>query len=182
MEQGNAAVRMARASGIDTNGFFMLGLSPDTEQTTQDTINFASKIPVDMMKFGLAIAFPGTPMFSNYLKKNLIKSFDWDEYFIYTDKPLFSHEQLTYDTIQRYTGMAYRKCILFNPAFILRRLVRGFRTGEFFWDLFSSIRFFLIPAVVHTIKSDYYAKDRWPKWNFRKNLPTPASYQIVRKE
>lgn len=181
VEQGKTAVRMARAAGIDTNGFFMLGLSPDTEETMRDTIDFASRIPVDMMKFGLAIAFPGTPMFNDYLKKGMIRSFDWDEYFIYTDKPLFSHEHLNYEIIQRYARMAYRRCILFNPRFIIRRLIRGFRTGEFFWDLYYSLRFFLMPAVGRTVKSAYYAKDRWPKWDFRGHPPTEARYQIVGK-
>ena len=27
----------------------------------------------------------------------------------------------------------------------------------------------------------YYALKNWPKWNFKKSLPKPANYQIVRK-
>lgn len=182
IEQGRKAVATARRAGIDTNGFFLLGLSPDTEATMTDTIEFARHIPVDMMKFGLAIAFPGTPMFNAYVAKGLIRSYDWDQYFIYTDKPLFAHEQLTYDTIQEYARMAYRKCILFNPGFIYRRLMRGFRTGEFFWDMYYAVRFFMMPAVGKMTKSIYYARDRWPTWNFLARPPKPAAYQIVRKE
>ena len=116
VEQGRKAVNEARQAGIDTNGFFLLGLSPDNHATIEDTIEYARKIPVDMMKFGIAIAFPGTPMFDEYVRKDLVKSFDWDEYFIYTDKNLFSHESLTYEEIRGFMRRAYRRCILFNPA------------------------------------------------------------------
>jgi len=182
VEQGKAAVQMARRAGIDTNGFFLLGLSPDTEETMQDTIDFASKIPVDMMKFGLSIAFPGTPMFNGYVKDGLVKSFDWDEYFIYTDKPLFTHRHLTLESIQRYMDLAYKKCILHNPGFIVRRLLRGIRTGEFFLDIYYATKFFFMPSIGKSIKSIYYARDRWPHWDFIANPPKPAMYQVVHKQ
>ncbi|NQV82521.1 MAG: cobalamin B12-binding domain-containing protein [Rhodospirillales bacterium] len=181
IQQGRVAVRDARSAGIDTNGFFLLGLSPDTEESMMDTIGFARLLPLDMMKFGVSVAFPGTPMFHDYVRKDLIRSYNWDDYFIYTDEPLFSHEHLTYDVIQKYMALAYRRAILFNPGFIVRRLIRGFRTGEFFWDLYYSVRFFLLPAIGEKIQSDYYARDRWPKWDFKKNPPQELGYQVVRK-
>ena len=55
IEQAATAVRKARKAGIDTNGYFMLGLSPDTEKTMDDTIEFSRSIPVDMMKFAITI-------------------------------------------------------------------------------------------------------------------------------
>ncbi len=36
IEKGRDAVKMARAAGIDTGGYFMLGLSPDTEKTMME--------------------------------------------------------------------------------------------------------------------------------------------------
>ena len=181
VQQGRNAVKMANRAGIDTSGYFMLGLSPDDEDSMNDTINYARQIPVDMMKFGISIAFPGTAMFNNYMKKDMIRSSDWDEYFMYSDKRLFTHERLSYETIQKFMAKAYRRCILFNPSFILRRLIRGFRTGEFFWDAYYAVNFFLMPSVGKSIRSTYYARDRWPEWDFRANPSTPAQYQIVGK-
>lgn len=181
VEQGRKAVKLARSAGLDTNGFFLLGLSPDTEKTMDDTIDYARKIPVDMMKFGLAIAFPGTAMFDQYVQKKLIRSFDWDNYFIYTSKPLFAHPNLTYEQIQAYARKAYRKCITLNPGFIFRRFIRGIKTGEFFWDAYYSFRFFLMPSIGKDIKTSYYAHDRWPVWDFTKNPPTTSAYKKVKK-
>lgn len=181
IEQGRTAVAKARKAGIDTSGFFMLGLSPDTEATMMDTIEFARKLPLDMMKFGVSIAFPGTPMFNNYVSKGLVRSYDWDDYFIYTEKPLFAHPQLSYDTIKEYMNIAYKKAILHNPGFIVRRILRGFRTGEFFWDLYYAVKFFLMPTIGKQPTSRYYAPDRWPRHNFDVYPPTAAQWQIVSK-
>jgi hypothetical protein len=41
----------------------------------EDTIEFARKIPVDMMKCSITIAFPGTKMFNDYVDKGLVRSF-----------------------------------------------------------------------------------------------------------
>ncbi len=181
IEQGQKAVRTARAAGIDTSGFFLLGLSPDTEKTMKDTIEYARSLPLDMAKFGITIAFPGTPMFRDYFERGLIRSFDWDEYFIYTSRPLFSHKHLSYETIQQFMDLAYKRAILFNPGFVIRRLWRGLRTGEFFWDLYYSFKFFSMPTVVDSVGSVYHAKDRWPVYDFSVNPLSKSEYQVVGK-
>ena len=181
VQQAKKAVEMARKTGIETIGYFLVGLSADTEESMNDTIEFARKLPLDMMKSGVAIAFPGTKMFNNYVDKGLIRSFDWDEYMIFSDKDLFAHEKLNFKTIQSYMTKFFRRCILFNPRFIFRRLIRGIRTGEFFWDVYYAVKFYSLPATASLVKSEYYSKERWPIYNFHKKPPKPANYQIVRK-
>lgn len=167
LEQGRAAVRLAREAGMDTCGFFMLGLSPDTEDTMKDTIAYARSLPLDMMKFGMAIAFPGTPMFKEYRQKGLIRSYNWDDYFIYTTQPLFAHPNLSYEKVQEYMRVAYREAILANPSFIARRLWRGVRTHEFFWDASYFLKFLGSASVsAQTHSAIYFARDRWPTYDF----------------
>jgi anaerobic magnesium-protoporphyrin IX monomethyl ester cyclase len=181
IEQGKTAVAKARQAGIDTNGYFLLGLSPDTEETMRDTISFARSLPLDMMKFGIAIAFPGTPMFDEYVRLGLVRSFNWDDYFIYTDQPLFAHPQLDYKTVQAFVDEAYTTAILRNPGFVLRRLVRGVRTGEFFWDAYYAGKFLLMPAIGRRPRVQYYAADRWPRHDFDRHPPKPSRYAVVRR-
>ena len=181
VNQAIRAVKLARAAGIDTNGYFMVGLSSDTEESMKDTIEFARKIPVDMMKCSITIAFPGTKMFNDYVDKGLVRSFNWDDYMMYTSKDLFAHEHLNYKTIQKYMNFFFTHCMLYNPRFVFRRIIRGIRTGEFFWDLYYAIKFYLLPATGNNIKSVYYAQDRWIQYDFKKKPPKPANYQIVRK-
>lgn len=173
IEKGREAVRMARAAGIDTNGYFMLGLSPDTEASMRDTIEYARSQSLDMMKFGISIAFPGTPMFMEYRQRGLVRSYDWDQYFIYTEKSLFAHPNLTFEKVREYADKAYRRAVLTNPAFIFRRLLRGIRTGEFFWDIYYFIRFTFAPSInAATSSAAYFARDKWPVFDFTKNKIT----------
>ena len=72
-------------------------------------------------------------------------------------------------------------CILFNPRFIIRRLIRGIRTGEFFWDAYYALRFSFLPTTGNESKSIYYSKERWPQYDFANRPPKPAFYQIARK-
>ena len=181
VEQARKAVKLARNAGIDANGYFMVGLSADTKDTMQDTIDFARTIPVDMIKCSISIAFPGTVMFDNYVKKGLIRSFDWDEYMIYTAKDLFAHENLKFSEIQNYMKKFFFHCILFNPGFVVRRIIRGIRTGEFFWDLYYAIKFYFLPTTSNENKIKYYKRKDWPEYNFQKIPPVPSSYQIARK-
>jgi anaerobic magnesium-protoporphyrin IX monomethyl ester cyclase len=181
IEQGKRGARLARQSGIDTNGFFMLGLTADTEKTMMDTIEYARELPLDMMKFGRTIAFPGTDMFNRYHAQNIINSYNWDDYFMYSNKTLFTHEHLSLETIEEYTDIAYKKALLYNPGFIIRRLLHGIKTGEFFWDIYYALKFYFMPSLSTPIPSRYYAEDRWPQYDFRGKKPSRDTYQVVRK-
>ena len=181
VEQARKAVKMARTAGIDSNGYFMVGLSADTKETMLDTIEFARTIPVDMMRCSIGIAFPGTAMFDNYVKKGLIRSFNWDEYMVYTAKDLFVHENLSFEEIQDHMKKFFIRCILFNPGFVIRRIIRGFRTGEFFWDLYYALKFYFLPTTGNETKIKYYKREHWPIYDFKKLPPTPSNYQIARK-
>ncbi len=177
LDQGRRAVRMARRAGIDTNGFFLLGLSADTEETMKDTIAYARSLELDVMMFAVTVAFPGTKMFNEYYREGLIRSFDWDEYHARTSAPLFSHRHLTNDVIQEYIALAYRRAIVTNPAFLFRRFLHSLRTKELFWDLYYGARLVLLPASHTSEGHDYYAKDRWPQWDFRSEPLHIVPYQ-----
>lgn len=179
VEQGRKAVKMARAAGIDTTGFFMLGLSPDTEKTMQDTIDFARGLPLDVLKFGIAIAFPGTKMFTDFAKAGLVRSYNWDDYFIYTEQPMFNHPNLSYETVTRYMTKGYREAVLRNPRFWIQRIIRGMRTGDLFLDAYSFFKFLALSATSSRYDATYYAQDRWPVWDFVSNPPHAAAYQVV---
>ncbi|MCC7516271.1 MAG: radical SAM protein [Pseudomonadales bacterium] len=181
IEQGKRGATLARKYGLETNGFFMLGLTSDTTETMMDTINFARELPLDMMKFGRTIAFPGTDMFNRYHAQGIINSYNWDDYFMYSNKTLFTHEYLSEETIGKYTDIAYKKALLYNPGFILRRLWHGIRTGGFFWDLYYALKFYFMPSLSTPIPSRYYAPERWPVYDFSAQQLSRKTYQVVRK-
>jgi hypothetical protein len=85
---------------------------------------------------------------------------------IFTAQDLFAHENLSFKIIQEYMQKFFRRCILFNPGFILRRFIRGIRTREFFWDLYYALKFYFLPATGNEVKSSYYAQESWPVHDF----------------
>lgn len=182
VEQGLRAVSLARKAGMDTFGMYMVGLSSDTEESMKDTIQFARRAPVDMMRFGVTVPLPGTPMFNELRRMGKILSYDWDRYNVYNTVPLFRHPLLPGEVIDRYYKKAYVEAFLKNPSFILRRFLRGIRTGEFFWDLYYTVRF-LFAAVDNQEKAMSYAyRDRWPEHEFRSDNARPTVFQQPRHE
>jgi len=178
IEQGKEAVQCARRAEIEACGYFLLGLSPDTEETMKDTIEYARNLELDMLKFGVTIAFPGTPMFQAYHQEGLIRSYNWDDYHIYTDEALFVHETLSYKTIQKYIHWAYQKAITRNPRFILRRILRGLKTGELFWDLYYFLRFVFLPET-NSMGGDcpYAEQANWPTFDYQNAHLPSITYQ-----
>ena len=182
IEQGAKAVKMSRAAGLDTTGMFLLGLTPDTEATMIDTIEYARRLPLDILKFGITIAFPGTPMFNEGVKNNLIKSYDWDDYFIYSEKQLYNHPRIPIETILKYMKYAYKRAVLYNPRFWLHRFIRGIRTMEIFWDVYYFALFATLPATSKSYAANYFDKERWPEWDFHDHPPRPSHYQKIGTE
>jgi len=159
----------------------MLGLSCDDESTMLDTVEYARTLPVDLLKFGLAIAFPGTEMFDNYARKNLVKSFNWDKYVVYSDEHLFVHEKLDYDYIQRFMKYAYKRAVTLNLKFTTRRFYNALKNGDFLSDLYHGFLFVVMPSVSTKNTSIYAAQEQWPNHDFMKKAPSESKYQSVAK-
>lgn len=136
---------MARKAGLEPNGYFMVGLTGDTETSMQETIDFAKKVELDMMKCGICVPFPGTPMFQQLAEQRRIKTLDWDQYTVYNDaESLFDHPDLEWDTIRAYFKKFYAEAYFKNPRYLVRRFFYMIRTGELFWTTFYTVKFFLM--------------------------------------
>jgi len=57
------ALQWAKQAGIKNWGYFIIGLPGETEETIQETIAYAKKLPLDIALFHVAAPYPGTPFF-----------------------------------------------------------------------------------------------------------------------
>jgi radical SAM superfamily enzyme YgiQ (UPF0313 family) len=164
LSQGIDAVDMARHAGLDTCGMFMFGLLQDTPDSMADTIVYAKKVKVDVMKFGITIPFPGTQMFDELRRVDAVKNFNWDDYNVYNEaNSIMTHPNLPWDVINSYYRNAYVQCYYLNIRYIIRRMVRAFKTGEIFWDIYYFFRFgnILWGKEKKTEKESYAYEDNW---------------------
>lgn len=62
LHQVRETVENCKNVGIETKGYFMLGLPGDTEETMRETITFAYNLDLDETMFSITTPFPGTDM------------------------------------------------------------------------------------------------------------------------
>lgn len=121
-DQVRTAVRLAKDLGLEVNCFFMIGNLNETEETINDTIDFAIELDPDIAQFSVAVPLPGSEMYDILKKENRIVSSNWDDYNYFSSKNIiFEHSNLSIALLSKKLSQAYRK-FYFRPKFIYRRL------------------------------------------------------------
>ncbi|MEK6893427.1 MAG: radical SAM protein [Nanoarchaeota archaeon] len=134
IEQARDAVRWAKEAGMETSGFFMLGLPTDTKETMQQTIDFACSLDIDYAKATILVPLPSTQIFDEFEKQGLLKTKDWSRYNFHTASRVYDHPNLDWETLERYYDK-FHKTFYFRPSYILKRLSRSVKKGEIFDDI-----------------------------------------------
>jgi anaerobic magnesium-protoporphyrin IX monomethyl ester cyclase len=120
--QARRAVQAAHAAGITTVGYFMLGLPGETEQSLQETIDFARSLPLDWAKFALTLPLPGTPLWETW-RSRLAHDFDPSLSGHRPPRDWFDHPDLSWDVLERARRRAYAG-FYGRPAWAARRALR----------------------------------------------------------
>jgi len=79
-DQVRKAIRIAKDIGLETWGFFILGLPGDTEDSIRDTVDFAIELDPKYAKFVFLKPFPGSEVFYQLEEKGLIDIQDYAQY------------------------------------------------------------------------------------------------------
>jgi anaerobic magnesium-protoporphyrin IX monomethyl ester cyclase len=141
LDQARRAFKMSKKLGLETWGFFMLGLPGDTKKTMQMTIDFAKELDPDVAKFFITIPLPGTKLYNKLLEEGRMRVKGWSDFNFY-EKPIFAHENLDSETIVAYHKKAFRE-FYFRPKKILQEIWRAkspkrlFSYAQAGWGLFK---------------------------------------------
>lgn len=133
LNQVRNAVKWAKEAGIETWGYFILGLPADTEKTMKQTIDFAKSLGLTLAKFSICTPYPGTALFYEYEKKGLIKSKNWADYNVYEPHELYNHPNLSWDIIYKYYKKAYRTFYM-RSGFIFKRIMYSLKNKTLLED------------------------------------------------
>lgn len=101
--------------GIESYGFFILGLPGETKKTSTQTIDFALKNSFDRAWFSIFTPYPGSPAFVDWIKDREFSKIDWDEHDCAT--AIMAGEDLTPGEIEKLQKEAIRKFYLRPKVF-----------------------------------------------------------------
>jgi radical SAM superfamily enzyme YgiQ (UPF0313 family) len=116
------AFKQARAAGLQTMGFFIFGLPADTEESMEDTIQFALELDPDMANFMIAAPFPGTELWEIARRDGRLFSMDWRDYAIHDERARYELPTLPPELVERKWHEANRRFYL-RPRQLWRKAI-----------------------------------------------------------
>lgn len=117
------AFRNAKAVGLETIGFFIIGLPGDTRETMQRTIDFACKLDPLVANFSMMTPYPGTKVYEIAKTKGRLLMEDWEDYVFFEGRARYELGDLTAELQEEMWKKAYRQFYL-RPHRILMTLTR----------------------------------------------------------
>ncbi len=141
-QQARNAVKWAKEAGMETSGFFMLGLPEDTIKTMDQTIDFACSLGLDYAKATILVPLPSTPVFEEFEKKGLLQTKDWSKYNFHTASKVYNHPTLSWEVLEAYYDKFHKK-FYFRPTYIVRRLFLSIKKGELIDNMKTAFNTFI---------------------------------------
>ena len=139
LEQSRKAIEFAKKAGLEVWAFFIFGLYGDTEETMRQTIDFAKELDPDFAKFLILKPFPGTEVFEQLDRDNLIIEKDYDKYGLY-ERPIHRLPETPPEKILEMQNTAFKEFYL-RPRKVLKQIlrIRSFYGLKIFWGTAWSI-------------------------------------------
>lgn len=152
VEQGIEAMELVRQSGLESVGFFMLGLPADTEESIHKTFALAKKLSPTYAKVTVVVPFPGTRLFNQYEEQGRIKSRNWPLYNLHSVAEIYEHPHLSAETLDRYYNRFYYEYYL-RPGYLAKTLFRTIKDFTVFHHMYYGLQTFF-PKFLSTKPSE----------------------------
>lgn len=117
------AFRNAKKVGLETIGFFIIGLPGDTEESMEKTIQFAIEVDPMIANFSMMTPYPGTKVYEIVKRKGRMLVHDWDDYVFFDGRARYEMGEMSAELVERKWKEAYRRFYL-RPSRIVRTLIR----------------------------------------------------------
>lgn len=117
---------------IKTHATFTFGLSGETKETMQQTLNLAKSLDVDSVQFSITTPFPGTRYYEELKKTNLLLANKWED-FDGASNSIVKFRNLSKEEIIKFCQKASGQWLLhklIQPKWTLRQLYNLFRMAQ----------------------------------------------------
>jgi anaerobic magnesium-protoporphyrin IX monomethyl ester cyclase len=121
LDKAREAIRLCRELGIKSQAFFLFGVPGETQETIQQTIDFAKELGASSTQFAVAIPQPGSPLYQQCVENDWLIYDDWEDFA--SSNALIETPQLTRQEAEAARIRAYRE-YYFRPRFILDEALR----------------------------------------------------------
>jgi len=126
LEQVERALHWAREAGIRNWGYFIIGLPGETEETIQETIRFARRLPLDLALFHIAAPYPGSPLFFDVVEQGWFRPGTRWEQVDMDRSTVLDYPHLRAEELERWAQRAFRAWALRpGPALTYLRMLLG---------------------------------------------------------
>jgi anaerobic magnesium-protoporphyrin IX monomethyl ester cyclase len=117
------AFKNAKGVGLETIGFFIIGLPGETEETMERTIKFAIELDPMIANFSMLTPYPGTIVYEIAKRQGRMLVEDWEDYVFFEGKARYEMGEMTAEVIERKWREAYRRFYL-RPSRVARIVTR----------------------------------------------------------
>ena len=146
--QFQKVIDWTKAAKINIRGAFMLGNPGETVDSMERTIAFATRSGIQFAVFNITTPYPGTALYQDFLRKNLLLHQKWDLYNL--DQPILKLDTVSTRNTREYYYKAYRVFYL-RAGFILRHIFSKHTFAEllFYAKAASRITGFLLRSIFY---------------------------------
>ncbi|MFH1369294.1 MAG: radical SAM protein [Elusimicrobiota bacterium] len=136
LEQSKNFTALAKQSGLQVHGCFVIGLPGETEKTARQTLDFALGLDLNTIQFSGAVPFPGTEFFRICEDSGWLLTKEWNKWLSSGEQQgVVSYPTISQEKINHYVDMGLKK-FYFRPAYMLRFLLET----RSFADLYRKLR------------------------------------------
>jgi radical SAM superfamily enzyme YgiQ (UPF0313 family) len=121
METIRQAFRNAKEVGLETIGFFIIGLPGETRESMQRTIDFAIELDPFIANFSMMTPYPGTKVYEIVKRQGRFLINDWEDYVFFEQQARYEMGEMTAELVEEMYRKAYRQFYL-RPSPVLQRL------------------------------------------------------------
>ncbi|MFH2070133.1 MAG: radical SAM protein [Elusimicrobiota bacterium] len=142
LEKVEENIKMVKSEGILTYADFMFGLPSETDEESQMTLEYAKRIGIDYVVFGMFHPVPGSVFYDEGIGKGLFNDF-WREIVNNPTEKIEDHSYTRKDR-QKYEVLmskAYREFYI-RPRYLLQRLMHIDSVPQFIWQVKSGTKVF----------------------------------------
>jgi len=106
------AFKNAKAVGLETIGFFIIGLPGETEESMDRTIKFACEVDPLIANFSMMTPYPGTKVYEIAKRQGRLLLEDWEDYVFFDGRARYELGDMSAELIERKWKEAYRRFYL----------------------------------------------------------------------